>query len=117
MNITRVSALEQAGLPGVLVYPVSGKPSRGKVQEVLVSVPAHGLIPLHEHSVDADMLITSGKATVLQAEGDGPEVGIGAQVRFIANVPHGFRAGDSGFSFISKNGGIVDQTRPWDIKF
>ncbi|MEK7648065.1 MAG: hypothetical protein AAB384_03475 [Patescibacteria group bacterium] len=90
----------------------------GQSQEVLVTVVPDGIIPLHTHACDADMYIVSGDAIVLSTDqnDDGQAVSPGYCVRFAAGVGHGFRAGPGGLSFVSRNGGIVDETGEWDIQ-
>lgn len=117
--ITRVEALHHPDLEGVSVYPMSGSPKRGKCQEVLVCVGADGNIPLHTHKTDAEMLIVGGSGQVLSEDpaSNGKEVARGSCVFFQARKAHGFKAGPDGLTFLSRNGGIVDERSDWDIAF
>lgn len=117
MTISRTTPITHPKLPGVTVYPVSGSPKIGHQQQVLVIVEPGVQIPLHTHEVDAEMFIISGSAKVLSKDGtNGMEVTTGSKVFFVKEKHHGFEAGPNGFSFISTNGGIVDQAG-WDIQF
>jgi quercetin dioxygenase-like cupin family protein len=119
--IKYLPALHHSHLEGVRVYPLSlGELNARQPQEVLVEVAPHGEIPLHKHSVDAEMFIIAGSGEVLSedAELSGREVGRGAVVMFEREVSHGFKAGADGLVFISRNGGIVAKTESeWDIAF
>jgi hypothetical protein len=107
-------------LPGVTIRPLgSQQPARGTPQSVLVTVEPNCTIPLHSHEVDADMGIVSGTAIILSDDEDnGREVGPADCWRFVAGGKHGFRVGPQGLTFVSTNGGIIDESpSKWDITF
>ncbi len=107
-------------LDGVKIFPLDGKASRrGENQRVLVTLEPNVEIPLHSHSVNAEMFIVSGSGKVLSDDNtNGTTVKTGAMVYFEADNRHGFRAERDGMSFISSNGGIVDfAPQHWDITF
>lgn len=118
--ISRGECLRHPGLPGVTIYPVSGPLTAGTPQEVLVEMAPSAVIPLHSHTVDARMIVVSGKARVLSSDTtiDGHLVGPGDVVFFERDVDHGFVAMSAGMAFVSHNGGIVaiDHAN-WDIAF
>jgi quercetin dioxygenase-like cupin family protein len=105
----------------VAVYPFgSDVLKRGVPQEVLVDVEPHHEIPLHAHTVDAEMFIVAGSGTVLSDDQalNGRRVTKGMAVMFEKNVLHGFRAGGEGLTFVSRNGGIVTApSEAWDMAF
>ena len=116
--ITQTTALAHPELPGVQIFPFEDAPKRGLPQSVLVVMEPGATIPPHTHMVEAVMHPVAGSATVLAAEDDsdnGRVVCAGFCVRFAALGLHGFQAGDEGFSFVSVNGGIVDNDGDWDI--
>ena len=116
-SVQTVHPLEHFDLPGVTIFAMSSPVVSGDKQQVLVVVDPLAEIPLHCHSVDAEMFIVAGRGIVLSNDQtDGRLVKAGDQVVFERNAAHGFRAGDKGLSFVSTNGGIVD-TNPdcWDI--
>jgi quercetin dioxygenase-like cupin family protein len=102
----------------VRIFPVSGPPKAGAEQTVLVEVEPRGSIPLHSHTVDAEMIIVAGNGWVCATDAtNGRHVSPGYRVFYEADKPHGFRAGDDGLSFISVNGGIVDELADrWDFE-
>ena len=117
--ISSLKHLSHTSLPGVLVFPLDAEaPERGKRQSVLVRAEAGVVIPLHTHDVDAEMIIVSGSAKVLSEDPNvaGQVVTPGTRVFFEARKPHGFEAGGAGLSFISVNGGIVDENGDWDLQ-
>lgn len=116
--ITVSRPITHASLPGVTVFPL-GQIGRGVSQEVLVQVAPGVTIPKHEHDVDAEMHIVFGSGRVISDDPatDGVDVSAGACVFFEKKKGHGFHAGPGGLSFVSKNGGIVDETGNWDMKF
>jgi quercetin dioxygenase-like cupin family protein len=118
-SIQSLQTLRHPELPGVLISPL-GSVGAGEEQEVLVQIEAFGVIPMHCHSVDATMVIVAGSGEVL-SEDLGlhlQRVRPGAVVFFERTILHGFRAGQEGLGFISKNGGIVDTDEAaWDIDF
>lgn len=117
-SIHSAIARNYSALPGVIVYAMDGAPKRGAVQRVLVCVAAGMDIPLHTHSVDAEMFIVAGSGVVLSVdENNGRAVCMGDVVLFERDAPHGFRAGSQGLTFVSSNGGIVDADDDWDISF
>ncbi len=116
--ISSLKQLSHCSLPGVLVFPLDAEmPERGKHQTVLVQAEADVIIPLHTHDVDAEMIIVGGSAKVLSEDPSvaGQVVTPGTRVFFEARKPHGFEAGGTGLSFISVNGGIVDENGDWDL--
>lgn len=73
----------------------------------LVEMEANSEIKPHTHRVDAKMFILSGTAKVLSDdENNGKEVNKGDCVYFKKSIPHGFRAGAEGMTFLSVNDGI-----------
>lgn len=117
-TISRLPVHTVTSLPGVRVYPISGPANRGKSQDVLVVVDPGVEIPLHKHEGDAYMTIAGGTATVLSDDdANGRQVGAGFCVFYAAHRFHGFLAGPLGFSFISRNEGIVDDKGDWDMQF
>jgi quercetin dioxygenase-like cupin family protein len=115
-----MQSFSHAALPGVTIYAIGLKPQRGTPQEVLVQVSPDQTIPLHEHDSDARMYIVSGSGFVLSEDSqtNGRSVSIGDCVCFERNKMHGFQASAEGLSFVSTNGGIVDEAHHnWDIKF
>ncbi|OGE77880.1 MAG: hypothetical protein A2751_02440 [Candidatus Doudnabacteria bacterium RIFCSPHIGHO2_01_FULL_46_14] len=118
--INRVFEFTHPALPGVSVFALGTETEIGKRQEVLVCIPPNGTIPLHKHSVDAEMYIVHGTATLLSddSELDGAVVATGTRVFFQKSMNHGFKAGDKGMKFISRNNGIVNaDSQKWDIEF
>lgn len=119
-TVTAILPLSHSGLPGVQVFPMTGRPEAGIAQRVLVRVDPHASIPLHTHGVDATMHIVEGGGELLSDDAlNGRAVTVGDCVFFERNGAHGFRAGDQGLIFVSENGGIVDADRSeeWDIRF
>lgn len=117
--ITPMKAFKHSALPDVQVFSMSGNLKHGEPQQVLVKVSPGGEIPLHSHNVDARMMIVSGSGKVLS---DDPEINQstvqgGTCVFFEKMKAHGFQAGDEGLSFVSDNGGIVDEHHRWDLEF
>jgi quercetin dioxygenase-like cupin family protein len=103
-------------LPRVKIFPVNGELRAGFPQTVLVQIEPEGRIPLHSHTVAAEMVIVAGSGWVCSADDmNNRPVSPGCRVFFEADKPHGFHAGDEGLSFVSVNAGIVDD-RPeqWD---
>ena len=118
--IEKVRTHEHPSLPGVTIIPIGHTDlKRGHNQSVLVTMDPGAMIPLHYHSVMAIMDPTAGSAIVLSEDDDnGREVRPGHRVTFREDSLHGFIAGKEGFSFISTNGGIVDEDPTnWDISF
>ena len=111
-------------IPDITVYAWEDIRS-GKPQDILVDVAPDGVVPLHAHTVDAKMIIVSGEASVLfdqdQLHDRGQvlnreTVHQGDIVHFHAGMRHGFRASSQGLTFLSINGGIVDQDPDaWDL--
>lgn len=119
-KITQMRKFTHSDLPGVVVFSLTPKPSFNEPQELLVELKGDGEIPLHSHSVDAEMYIVAGDATVLSDDGslNGRNVKRGDVVHFERNIKHGFKASESGLVFVSRNGGIVDAgSNSWDIDF
>jgi len=96
---------------------MSGTPKKGVAQSVLVEVEPKGSIPLHGHTVDAEMIIVAGSGWVCSTDAtNGRHVSPGFRVFYEKDRPHGFRADKNGLSFISMNGGIVDEDlEKWDF--
>ncbi len=118
--ISRMPEFRNPALPGVVVFGMTERIVAGEKQQVLVRLEPGATIPLHTHSVDATMTITAGRAIVLssQAELQGRVVTVGDVVRFVADIPHGFQADETGLAFVSSNGGIVDEdSNSWDMQF
>lgn len=118
-TITKSVPLKEQRISGVTVLPFGGVPITGEPQKVLVSVSANGQIPLHTHSVDAEMLIVFGEGVVLAVDStNGTVVRAGDRVFFERDMLHGFQAGPDGLGFVSVNGGVVDSVADrWDINF
>ncbi len=111
--------LSHPSLPGVLITKIGAEAAvRGKSQKELVEIEPNGLIPLHTHTVDAMMIIVAGNGWTCCTDGtDGTPVSSGDCIFFEAEQLHGFRAGEEGLSFMTVNGGIVDENPAnWDIK-
>lgn len=106
-------------LPDVAICKLSEDVRVGQPQRVLVCVEPNGAVPLHTHSVDATMFIVSGAGWVLSEDPtNGRPVKAGDRVFFEREAAHGFRASASGLTFVSENGGIVDDApESWDIDF
>ena len=106
-------------LPGVGICSLGEALRAGLPQRVLVKVDPRAEIPLHTHTVDAKMLIVAGDGFVLSRDvTNGRAIAQGDCVFFERNAPHGFRAGGAGLTFITENGGIVDDhAENWDINF
>lgn len=121
MALEQVRIFTNPDLPGVTIRPLGSRSSlnRGIPQIVLVTIEPNGVIPLHSHEVDAHMDIVAGGATILSDDEDnGREVGPSHSWCFHAGGKHGFRAGPEGLTFVSTNGGIVDEDpNRWDITF
>jgi len=117
-SVSTLSSVRHPSLPAVTIFPVSGPLQAGSPQTVLVQVDPLGLVPLHSHTVDAEMYIVAGKGWVCSTDAtDGRAVAPGCRVFFEADQLHGFRAGQEGLSFISVNGGIVDEHADhWDYE-
>jgi quercetin dioxygenase-like cupin family protein len=117
-SITPSSPVTNPSLPGVRIFPLTGALKAGSPQTVLVEVEPRGSIPMHSHTVDATMMIVAGDGWVRSTDStDGHPVGPGYRVFYEAQRPHGFFAGEHGLSFISINGGIVDDDpHRWDLK-
>lgn len=118
-TISHIEALSHFVLPDVKVFPLSESAMRGKPQEVLVYMAPEAIIPLHTHETDAQMIIVAGAGTVLSEDPvvNGTQVERGSCVFFEKLKPHGFKAGQTGLTFLSRNGGIVDAINEWDILF
>lgn len=117
--IQAVTSTPHPRLPGVQVFPLGdSQMATGERQNVLVVMEPGAKIPLHAHTCGAIMDPVAGSAVVLSDDEDnGVEVALGQRVHFMAGGLHGFQAGEGGFSFVSTNGGIVDQNGDWDITF
>lgn len=118
-GIGKMRRFEHRELDGTVVYGTSTRVTRGANQEVVVVCEPRATIPLHTHSVDAEMLVVAGSGEVLSGDEElnGQPVSCGDIVFFEKEIPHGFKAGREGLVFISRNGGIVDDSRAWDIDF
>jgi quercetin dioxygenase-like cupin family protein len=118
-SIRQMSRLRHETLDGTEVFVMDSQAEAGVPQEVLVKCRPHATIERHTHSVDAEMFIVGGSARVLSSDPriHGSVVTPGQVVFFEKNVPHGFEALDGGLVFVSRNGGIVDETKPWDMHF
>ena len=119
-DLKRLQVLKHDKMDDVRVFSISRELKRGVVQEVLVEVSPFGKIPLHTHTVDAEMIIVSGRGYVLSGDKslDGVPVQVGEVVFFEKEIPHGFQASREGLTFISRNGGIVaESSQSWDIDF
>lgn len=116
--ITTLAMHTHPDLPGVSIISLEHAPlQRGMQQRVLVRMEAGTTIPLHRHTVDAIMDVVAGTGNVLSHdEENGREVTVGNRVLFAAAAPHGFVAGPEGMSFVSTNGGIVDEHGYWDMQ-
>ncbi len=118
MNIQPVEPLIHSQLPGVQVFPLSGKMEEGQDQQVLVVMEPNAEIPLHCHDYQASMFVVAGDADVLSDQGIVGKAMRGTKVFFEALKNHGFRAGREGMSFVSSNGGIVDFNEgKWNMRF
>lgn len=118
-TVSRITPLFHSSLPGVRVFPIAGQgvPKRGVPQTVLVQVDPGVAIPKHKHGGDAYMTIVAGTAKVVSEDAaNGQEVGPGFCVFYAKQKLHGFVAGLAGFSFITKNEGIVDADGNWDMQ-
>lgn len=118
-RIGRMEVLKYEGLRGTEVFKMCAQLKAGTPQEVLVVCEPGAIIEEHTHAVDAEMFIVAGRGRVRSADRilNGKIVGPGDIVFFEKNVSHGFDALESGLSFVSRNGGIVDQHGTWDIRF
>ena len=116
-QVSQLKVLTSPSLPGVRIFAISGAPKAGVAQSVLVEVEPDGSIPLHSHTVDAEMIIVGGSGWVCSTDAtNGRHVSPGFRVFYEKERPHGFRAGKEGLSFISNNGGIVDEDpKKWDF--
>lgn len=110
--ITSMKKCTHPDMPGVAIYAWENIQA-GKPQEVV-----HSIIPPHKHSVDAHMIIVSGEAELLFDEDQLRKhdltlnkriVSTGDRVYFKAQMTHGFKASEKGLTFLSINGGIVDE--------
>jgi len=116
-SVSKLNPITNPSLPGVRIFPMSGAPKKGVAQSVLVEVEPRGSVPLHSHTVDAEMIIVAGNGWVCSTDAtNGRHVSPGYRVFYEKDKPHGFRAGDAGLSFISINGGIVDENGHWDLE-
>ncbi|MBT6761849.1 hypothetical protein HOA92_02315 [archaeon] len=119
--IRNLETITHQGLAGVVIRPMQSYDPKVEIgQDILVTVEANGIIPLHTHQCEARMYIVAGNAEVLSTDSKlhGKYVDPGVEVYFEANVAHGFAAGKNGLTFVSRNGGIVDKVQEnWDIKF
>jgi len=117
-SVSQQEALVHPALPGVRTFPVIGEAVAGMKQAVLVEVEPKGSIPLHSHTVDAEMIIVGGDGWVCSTDAtNGRHVRPGMRVFYEKDNPHGFRAGTSGLSFVSINGGIVvADPNDWDFE-
>lgn len=117
-SVNQLQHVAHPNLPGVQIFPLSGGFEVGKEQSVLVRIEPGGQIPLHSHSVDAEMFIVAGSGWVCSVDAtNGRHVSPGFRVFYEKDKPHGFRAGKEGLSFISNNGGIVDEEpAKWDLQ-
>src|SRR3989344_8368301 len=115
-QVSKLEVLTSPSLPGVRIFAISGAPKAGVAQSVLVEVEPDGSIPLHSHTVDAEMIIVGGSGWVCSTDAtNGRHVSPGFRVFYEKDKPHGFRAGNDGLSFVSINGGIVDEVPDkWD---
>ena len=107
-------------MPGITLLPLDGTVRRGVPQRVLVQMAPGAVIPLHVHDCDARMIIVAGQAKVISNDNTNDEpVTVGDVVLFEKGAPHGFVAGANGMSFVTENGGIVDDRggRFWDVGF
>jgi quercetin dioxygenase-like cupin family protein len=118
LSVSTLRSVTHPSLPGVRIFPVTDQLEAGSAQSVLVEVTPRGSIPLHSHSVDAEMIIVGGSGWVCSNDAtDGRHVKPGYRVFYEADKPHGFIAGPEGLSFISINGGIVDEhPERWDYQ-
>ena len=118
-GISQLKRLPMDELAGVAVFQMSRSARRGEEQTVLVVCDPGAKIPLHTHSVDAQMFIAGGSGTVLSDDPaiNGQMARIGDLVFFKRGVAHGFQAADDGLSFVSCNGGTCDESGEWDINF
>lgn len=118
MNVTNMPLLKNDQLSGVDIFCLGRQVRRGEPQEVLVRAQPKATIPRHTHSVDAEMFIVAGDATIISDDPDlnGRHVGVGECVFFEREVAHGFQVGEHGLSFVSRNGGIVDESGVWDMQ-
>ena len=116
-SICPLAWMSHPKLPGVEICNLGEALRAGLPQRVLVRLEPRAEIPLHTHTVDAKMLIVAGDGFVLSRDAtNGRAVTQGDGVFFERNAPHGFRAGDAGLTFITDNGGIVDErSDDWDI--
>ena len=116
-SVTKLQSLTHPSLPNVRIFPISGTLKAGAEQAVLVEVEPRGSIPLHSHTVDAEMVIVGGSGWVCSTDAtNGRHVSPGYRVFYEKDKPHGFRAGNDGLSFVSINGGIVDEVPDkWDF--
>lgn len=113
-------------MPGVKISSWS-KPSRGEPQKLFIEAEPGSEIPLHTHSVDAEMLVVDGQAELLfdqqqlsdlDIQLDRIQVGAGDRILFKANLSHGFKVGPKGLKFVSINDGIAaPEADQWDIDF
>jgi quercetin dioxygenase-like cupin family protein len=118
-NIKTIGISRHSNLKDVSIRPMWYEAKAGFLQEVLVVAEAGAIIPLHTHKVDARMFIVAGSGYVLSVdENNGTPVSVGMEVFFEKDKAHGFRAGTNGLTFVSRNGGIVDNNeKSWDISF
>ena len=65
--ITSMPELIHPQLPGVKVWPFGTETKAGTAQEVLVWLPPNATIPLHKHTVDAEMFIVEGDGALRNA--------------------------------------------------
>ena len=115
-TVSTIAPLTHPSLPGIKIFPMNGELRAGIPQTVLVQIEPEGRIPLHSHTVDAEMVIVAGGGWVCSVDdiNDRPVLP-GCRVFFEADKLHGFYAGNEGLSFVSANGGIVDeQPEEWD---
>ena len=114
-TIYSIKPMNYDQLPGSAISHVMTEAD--KLSEVsVIEMKAGSTIKPHTHKVDAYMFILNGTATVLSDdENNGRAVAKGDCVFFKALKPHGFRAGKEGMSFLSINGGILQQDGSLDF--
>lgn len=125
MNVvTSMKKCTHPDMPGITVFAWEDIQS-SRPQEVVVKVEPGATIPPHKHSVDAHMIIVGGEAEVLFDDDQLREHGMTLSKRIVssgdvacfkAHMTHGFKASSKGLTFLSINGGIVDENPDkWDI--
>lgn len=104
-NIYNIEAKKYPEINALISHLVLAENNSPEIS--LVEMEPESEIEPHTHKVDARMFILQGTAVVLSDdENNGREVKKGDCVFFQKLIPHGFKAGKEGMSFLSINDGI-----------